>query len=87
MINSSPMYLVGTSNQNVANAYQAKRCTSLMTNETILSGFMMNIHEDGLVTTTNGMALFKMSHITKIEESEKSICITTKNSTYFFAVA
>lgn len=43
--------------------------------------------ENGLVTTTDGKELFKMSHLRKIEETKKAIYITTENNTYHFAVA
>ncbi|MEE1255998.1 MAG: hypothetical protein UHN47_05750 [Lachnospiraceae bacterium] len=87
MINACPMYLVQTSNKQVADLFQAKRGMSLITKRTILSGLMLNIHENGLVTTTDGKALFKMSHIKKIKETHKAICITTANSIYQFVAA
>ena len=87
MLNVCPMYLFSTSNKMIADLYQAQKGTSLISRRTILSGLMLNIHENGIVTTTDGKELFKMSHIRKIEETKKAIYITTENNTYHFAVA
>ena len=87
MLNQEPMYLTKTSNRKIADLFQAKEGKSLLSGYTVHSGTMMNIYENGLVTDTNGTALFKVSSIQKVQHIDETLYLNTLNSVYQFSVA